>query len=192
MMKEVTVLSLLLLAAIVLILMTGATAAQADTLQLYLDVKPGSCVNPLNVKSNGVLTMAILGTEEFDVTTIDPESLLLEVGEDGLEPNRVFLDDVGAPPEADGFNCGDCPVLEPDGYPDLAMKFRVQEVVAGLGFVPDALVELEVTGLLEDDTPFLAIDCVLPLHVLSLALRSDISSDEGDGKMRQRSRGKGQ
>lgn len=40
-----------------------------------IDIKPQSCPNPINVKSRGVLPVAILGTAEFDVTTIDPASI---------------------------------------------------------------------------------------------------------------------
>ncbi|GAI36006.1 unnamed protein product, partial [marine sediment metagenome] len=43
-----------------------------------VDIKPGSCPNPLNLKSEGVLSVAILGSEDFDVTTIDPGSIFLE------------------------------------------------------------------------------------------------------------------
>ena len=35
-----------------------------------IDIKPGSCQSPLNVRSRGVLPVAILGTEGFDVESI--------------------------------------------------------------------------------------------------------------------------
>ncbi|UCF66491.1 MAG: hypothetical protein JSV80_11920 [Acidobacteriota bacterium] len=41
------------------------------------DVKPGSCPNPVNVTSRGTLPVAILGTADLDVTTIDPDSIRL-------------------------------------------------------------------------------------------------------------------
>ena len=49
-----------------------------------VDIKPGSCPNPLNVKSKGVLPVAVLGTEEFDATQMDPASVRLE----GVPPLR--------------------------------------------------------------------------------------------------------
>lgn len=52
--------------------------------QVPVDVKPTSCPNPLNVGSKGVLPIAILGAEDFDVTTVDPESVRLE----GVAPLR--------------------------------------------------------------------------------------------------------
>ena len=36
-----------------------------------IDIKPTSCPNPLNVKSKGVLPVAILGTASFDVNDVD-------------------------------------------------------------------------------------------------------------------------
>jgi hypothetical protein len=52
-------------------------------LPVALDIKPGSCPNPINIKSKGVLPTAIVGTSCFDVTQIDPASVLL------LKPSKV-------------------------------------------------------------------------------------------------------
>jgi hypothetical protein len=46
--------------------------------QVPINIKPGSCPNPLNVKNKGVLPVAILGMEEFDVPMIDVASIRLE------------------------------------------------------------------------------------------------------------------
>jgi hypothetical protein len=62
-----------------------------------VDIRPRSCPNPLNVKSKGILPVAILGTEEFDVYDIDPVSVRLE----GVAPIRSSYEDV-ATPVADG------------------------------------------------------------------------------------------
>jgi hypothetical protein len=40
-----------------------------------IDVKPGSDPNCFNINSHGVVPVAILGTQEFDATEIDPTSL---------------------------------------------------------------------------------------------------------------------
>ena len=42
-----------------------------------IDIKPGSCPNPLNVKSKGVLPVAILGSEDVNVLEIVPTSIEL-------------------------------------------------------------------------------------------------------------------
>ena len=48
-----------------------------ETIECPVDIKPGSCPNPLNVGSQGVLPVAIAGTVDFDVTTVDPNSIRL-------------------------------------------------------------------------------------------------------------------
>jgi glucose/arabinose dehydrogenase len=54
--------------------------------QPALDIKPGSCPNPLNRRSRGVLPVALLGTEDFDVTDVDVSTLTLGRG----GPVRLF------------------------------------------------------------------------------------------------------
>lgn len=156
--------SWLILASIVVIIISGTASAQS--LQVYLDIKPGTCLNPLNVKSKGMLTIAILGTEDFWVSEIDRDSLRL-LGE--LAPIRVFEDDVSSPPES--FECGDCPGLEPDEIMDLVLKFKTEDVVRVLGLWSDDLTPLSLTGMLSDGTEIVGEDCVLPLHVSSLDIR---------------------
>jgi len=43
----------------------------------YLDIKPGSCPNSLNRKKKGVTPVALLGTDEFDVTMVDLSTVAL-------------------------------------------------------------------------------------------------------------------
>lgn len=97
-----------------------------------VDIKPTSCRNPLNVKSKGVLPVAILGTEDFDVTQIDPATVELE----GVSPLRWALEDVATPwgpPYIGKSDCFDCNDLSGDGYLDLTLKFDMQAVVAAIG-----------------------------------------------------------
>ena len=100
-----------------------------------LDIKPQSCRNPLSMKEKGVLPVAILGTNTFDVSQVDPATVRLE----GVAPMRWSLADVATPFEpftgkADAYDCND---YGPDGYIDLALKFNAQEVVAALGEIHD-------------------------------------------------------
>ena len=46
-------------------------------IEVPMDIKPTSCPNPLNKKDKGVLPVAILGTEDYDVTMVDPSSVQL-------------------------------------------------------------------------------------------------------------------
>jgi len=52
-------------------------------IDIAVDIEPGSCPNPLNVKSKGALPSAVLGRAGFDVTTIDPATIRLS--RDGVE-----------------------------------------------------------------------------------------------------------
>lgn len=42
-----------------------------------IDIKPGSYPNAINLGSNGVIPVAILSSDTFDATTVDPETVLL-------------------------------------------------------------------------------------------------------------------
>jgi hypothetical protein len=130
-----------------------------------VDIKPGSCPNPLNKKSKGVLPVAVLGTEDFDVTTIDPERIELtrEGVEEGVSPLRWDYEDVATPFE--GELC-DCHELNGDGYMDLTLKFDTQELVEKLDlcdFDDGEEVHLIITGNLKEEeggTPIEGEDCI--------------------------------
>jgi len=134
----------------------------AGDISVSVDIKPGSCPNPFNPKSRGMLPVAILGTEDFDVSNIDPDTILLvREGVDGsVAPTRVGFEDVGTP--IDGEEC-ECHDADGDGLLDLSLKFRTQEIVANLngGALPDdEVVSLTVIGSLETGELFAGSDCV--------------------------------
>lgn len=138
------------------------TVHPTHELAFYLDIKPGSCPNPLNRKSRGVLPVAVLGTEEFDVSDIDTATIQLtrDSVEGGVAPIRTNIEDVGTPFEGELCECHD---LSADGFADLTLKFRTQEVVAALalGSVPGGeFVRLTITGSLHTGEQFEASDCV--------------------------------
>jgi hypothetical protein len=101
------------------------------SIELFVDIKPGSCVNPLNPKSQGVLPVAILGTEALDVMAIDPSTIrLTREGVDGeVTPIRGHYADVATPLQCELPACGES---LGDGYTDLMLKFRTQEIVKAL------------------------------------------------------------
>lgn len=49
----------------------------ADEIPVIVDVKPGDNPNVINRDSHGVVPVAILSTENFDATTVDPETITL-------------------------------------------------------------------------------------------------------------------
>lgn len=122
-----------------------------------VDIKPQSCPNPLNLKSNGVLPVGILGTADFDTTTVDLSTLELN-GVPAIE-DKVGVDDVGTP--FDGELC-DCTDAGADGYADVTVFFYTQAIVEALGSPADGdEIELTLTGLTYDGVPIQGSDCIL-------------------------------
>jgi hypothetical protein len=141
-----------------------------QVIPVFVDIKPQSCPNPLNLKSKGVLPVAVLGTEDFDVTQIDPATVGLsrEGVEDGdgnpiiVSPLRWAYEDVATPFKGD---LCDCHTLGPDGYLDLTLKFDVPELVAKLKLdeVAGETIPLTLTGSLKEElsgTPIRGEDCI--------------------------------
>ncbi len=144
-------------------LLTLQKVAPPGDIPVPVDVKPGSCPNPFNIKSKGVLPVAVLGTEDFDVTTIDPATVqLTREGYDGVSPLRWDYEDVATPFEGDLCECHD---LNGDGYMDLTLKFETQKVRDTLDLEAEAgnTIPLLVTGNLKEEaggTPIKGSDCV--------------------------------
>ena len=147
----------------------------------HLDIKPGSCPNPVNPRSKGVVPVAIIGSESFDVRQIDIDSVLLAradgvggavppLGKRGGAWSNVG--DVGTP--FDGEPC-DCHEQGADGIDDLQLKFSTPELaeVLELGSLPrSSSVVLTLSGSLLDGTGFQASDCiVIPGKDSSAAIR---------------------
>jgi hypothetical protein len=107
-------------------------APPPPTITVNVDIKPGSWPNPINVKSNGVIPVAICGTEDFDVTAIDPSTIQLAIEgvENGVSPLRWSYEDVATPYTGEP---GGGHELKSDGYVDLVLHFSTQEVVNTLG-----------------------------------------------------------
>ena len=126
-----------------------------------VDIKPQSCPNPFNIKSRGVLPVAVLGTDEFDVTDIDPATIVLsrEGVEGAVSLLRWAYEDVATP---FGGELCDCHELGGDGYLDLTLKFRVAELVMNLELykVGGETLPLTLTGNLKSGTPIRGEDCV--------------------------------
>ena len=136
--------------------------------RVNLDIKPRSCPNPINVNlfnidppknakvmKGGMLPVAILGAENFNVNDIDVSTVLLE----GVVPIRESYEDVATPAE-NGGEC-ECITSGPDGYVDLTLKFKKLEIVAALGIVAVGdVIPLTITGQLNDGTQFEGVDCV--------------------------------
>jgi hypothetical protein len=144
-----------------LVLVMGAISpAGAQGFSVMIDIKPQSCPNPMNVNSKGVVSVAVLGTEDFDVMTVDPASVELA----DVAPLRWNWEDVSTP--ADNGDPYACTTEGPDGMTDLVFKFKTQEIVEALnGDVSDGdEIFLYLTGRLlpeYNESPFAGRDWVI-------------------------------
>jgi hypothetical protein len=105
-----------------------------------VDIKPGSVKNPFNVKSEGILPVAISGSVDLQVSKIVSSSVKLA----GIVPVRYAIADI-----------------QGDGYPDLVFHFRDQDIASVLaGKANGEVVPLELAGKLLDDTAIKGADSV--------------------------------
>ncbi len=123
---------------------------------VYVDIKPGSCPNAFNTKQKGVTPVAIAGTADFDVMTIDPESVRLN----GVAPIRWSGEDVTTPYTGTD-RCG-CWERGADGYVDLVLHFDSVEFADTLsGYtVKGDPVQVVITGSTECGASIEGFDCV--------------------------------
>lgn len=75
--------------------------------QMEIDIKPGSYPNSINLKSNGVVPVAVLTAGGFDAANVDPGTVAFA----GVSPLRWTLCDV-----------------DDDGDEDMLFHFRTQEL----------------------------------------------------------------
>ena len=135
-----------------------------------LDIRPGSCPNPVNPRSRGVVPVALVGGLEFDVATVDPDSLILtradDVGGSVLPLSdrrgpRIIIEDLVSPLITDPCECHP---LGGDGIDDLSLKFSTAEMSRALelnALPRGETIELVLRGTLQDGTAFEATDCIV-------------------------------
>ena len=140
----------------------------------HLDIKPGSCPNPVNVNFpddlaliDGVLVsvipVSILGNK-FDIEQVNIESIQMTVSgslqEAPVFPIQIDKADTGTPFVGEDCECHD---LAGDGLLDIDLKFDKQQVVEAFGlreYEDGAFVELKVTGGMKGGFEFVARDCI--------------------------------
>jgi hypothetical protein len=84
----------------------------------FIDIKPGSDTNPINIKNPSIVPVAILGSDEFDVLTVDPATVCF-----GADPPDPFRSDCTESHER-GHHDED---VDGDGHLDLVMHFDQNE-----------------------------------------------------------------
>ena len=131
-----------------------------------VDIQPASCGSTFNVNERGILTVAINGTSDLDVSQIDPASVRLE----GVGPTRWVFQDVSNPdfPLLGKSGPRACTGAGPDGVEDLVLQFDGGQVAAAFDPVPDGTVGIvKLTGTLlaaYGGYPILGEDAVVVMH----------------------------
>lgn len=137
-------------------LLTLEKVVPTFTTEVAVDVHPTSCPNPINTRSKGVTPVAILGTEEFDVSQVNPATVqLFRDQTSSVAPQKWAIGDVATPysPFLDKpLDSQACNADYADGYLDLSLKFSTQALVSALGAVNDReVIKLKLTGNLKEE-----------------------------------------
>jgi hypothetical protein len=104
--------------------------------EITIDIKPGSDLNSINLKSKGVVTVAVLTTEEFDAcTSLNPESVLFS----GAPPVHYSGEDI-----------------DNDGDEDMVFQFRTESLTE----LDENSTEAFLTGVTYDDISVTGTDSV--------------------------------
>ena len=104
-----------------------------------LDIKPGSDPNSINLKSKGVVPVAVLSDVTFDATTIDPVTVKFA----GASPLRWAIEDV-----------------DHDGDMDMIFHFKTQELLD----LDEDSTEATLSGETLDGIAFSPSDAVRIVH----------------------------
>lgn len=117
-----------------------------DIYPVEIDIKPGSEPNCFNNDGHGVIPVAILGSQDFDVTTIDAGSVMLE----GLAVKAVGKSNKLLAHYED---------VNSDGYNDLVVQIEDDDLVFEEGETTAT-----VTGNLNNGMPIQGFDtiCIVP------------------------------
>jgi len=153
-----------------------ACTGAAEAIPVYVDIRPGQCPNKLRVDGPFSIPVAILGTADFSVIDIDPNTVGLtrEGTAATVSPQSWNFTDVGTP--FMGSLC-DCHTLGMDGLQDLGFRFRISDVssMLDLGTLAGSEIPLTVTGNLTTGEEIEGSDCVL---VISGLFGEDIFADD--------------
>ena len=170
----------------VMVIFMATTTVQA--IEVVVDIKGGSCPNPFNPKSKGSVPVAIVDSDDYNVTDIDPTTITLMgvsaldewVYEDSTQPGDYEPTDCYDCFDADdpaNFNCD----VSADGIDvddaycgdeisELVVKFDTQALAAAIadagGAAKGECIELVLTGTMNDDTPIDGSDSVVVLKAI--------------------------
>ncbi|MFZ5907624.1 MAG: hypothetical protein ACOYVJ_09540 [Nitrospirota bacterium] len=132
-----------------------------DQTLVSIDIMPNSCPNELNVNSKGLLTVAILGTDQLDVTMIDQNSLRLN----GVPSEKRKFKNVDTLQihYVDKDSCNNCSPSTRDLFLDLVLKFDMKAISSTLIDTAKSgdCVRFTLTGNLKNGYSFIGEDTVI-------------------------------
>ena len=168
-------------------------AADARAVPVAVDIVPGLCPNHLRIDSQLTIPVAIIGTEDLDVTAIEPATVRLsgDGRSDDILPLNYEYRDVGSP--LIGGRC-ECQELVGDGLKDLVFYFDAKALVAALdlgGRIGDT-VPLSVSGELVTGQAISGVDCAVVIDATwassrldrELGFLADAGAQQADGHFR--------
>jgi hypothetical protein len=133
-MNKKRIITLALAALFVMSVFTDTALASGGPVEVAIDIKPGSDPNSINLESKGVVPVAVLTTDDFDASIVDPATVVFA----GASPLRWAMEDV------DG-----------DGDLDLLFHFKGQELD-----LDEDSTEATLTGTTFDGLPIEGTDTV--------------------------------
>ncbi|MBW1990442.1 MAG: hypothetical protein JRI97_13000 [Deltaproteobacteria bacterium] len=118
-----------------------AVTYERRPIDVVIDIKPSTFPNSIDPRSNGVISVAILGSADFDVYSVDPATLSFNGLTMGVKSNGQPM----------------CAVVDLnfDAYDDMVCLFANEERAWSEGQT-----EAELTGALWDGTPVSGMDSV--------------------------------
>jgi hypothetical protein len=141
------------------------TSSVPPTIIAPVDIKPGYCPNSLEVYGSGDVPVAILGTQELDVSEIARDSVRLQE----ITPLRSERRDVAKPFRLYKWQVSGNKVKEdyctdegPDGKFDLILYFSREEILKAVGSTRDGdILVLRVTARHKSGAPIVGQDVVV-------------------------------
>jgi hypothetical protein len=103
------------------------------SINAQIDIKPGDDLNSINLGSNGVVPVAILGSATFDASTVAPSTVSI----------------AGAParPKGKSENYGSLQDVNGDGYPDLVVQVHTRDLGLTAASTTASLTALTFSGI---------------------------------------------
>ncbi|MGH7674853.1 MAG: hypothetical protein ACREMV_06220, partial [Gemmatimonadales bacterium] len=162
----------------VAITVTAGSGGGGGPLGVSIDIKPGSAENPVNLRSQGKLPVAVLTTPEFDAAALDPASITL--GNDDGDDTPVAMKQHSRKHDRAPRPMAALEDVDRDGDLDLVLHFETRALVTN-GDLTAGTTELILNGLTTEGTAVKGHDVVRIVARQGNGGRDDDDDDRGRG-----------